>query len=205
VARALIPFEILAIVAIAIVWPRLTWSELIPYSLPLVLAASMFRALRGRAREEIAIDRHHVLVGGIAGAVALGLAIVLGTPLVETLSNHAVDWSQFGFVRGNGTQLVVFIIWVTVAAIAAELALRGWIVERALELLPGRAVLPILVGAIAEAALTPGDLGVRLGAGIFGIGVGWMYVAGSRSVVAPICARLIFSVGALLLDGLRIL
>jgi hypothetical protein len=205
VSRALLPFEILAVIAVALLWPRLAWSELIPYSLPLVIAASAFRARRGRAREEISIDREHVLVGALAGAVALGLAIVVGTPIVETLSNHAVDWSQFGFVRGNGTQLVVFVVWVTIAAIAAELALRGWIVERVLELSPGPVVLPILVGAIAEAALTPGDLGVRLGAGVFGMGLGWMYVAGGRSVVAPICARLVFSVGALLLDGLRIL
>jgi len=39
---------------------------------------------------------------------------------------------------------------------------------------------------------------------VFGIGLGWIYVAGGRSVVAPICARLVFSLGALLLDGLQI-
>ena len=108
--------------------------------------------------------------------------------------DHAVEWSQFGFVRGNAMQVAVFAVWVSIAAVTAELALRGWIVERVLELSPGPPVLPILVGAIAEAALTPGDLGVRAGAAVFGIGLGWLYVAGGRSVVAPICARVVFSV-----------
>lgn len=202
--RALIPFEVLAVVVIAIAWPHVSWSYLVPYSVPLVIAASVFRGLRGRAREDIAFDRAHVIAGTLAGAVALALAL-FGTPLVEQLTNHAVEWSQYGFVRGSSTQLVVYVVWVAIAAIAAEVALRGWIVERVLEISPGPAILPILVGAIAEAALTPGDLAVRLGAGVFGTGLGWMYVAAGRNVVAPVCARLVFSVGALLLDGLRIL
>ena len=192
--------------AIAVAWPLVEWSELIPFSLPLVLAASIARSLRGRTWSELATGgAPHAAIGALAGAVALGLAIALGTPVVETLSDHAVEWSQFGFVRGSPTQLVVFVVWVGIAAIAAELALRGWIVERVLELSPGSPALPILAGALAEAALVPGGLGTRLGAAVFGIGLGWIYVAGGRSLVAPMCARLVFSVGALLLDGLRII
>jgi hypothetical protein len=45
---------------------------------------------------------------------------------------------------------------------------------------------------------------MRLGAGVFGIGLGWMYLAGGRSVAAPICARLAFSLGAVALEALRL-
>jgi len=79
--------------------------------------------------------------------------------------------------------------------------LRGWIVERVREL-GGAPVMAVLVGAIAEALITPGSIGVRIGAGCFGIGLGWMYIrAGMR---APLCARLAFALGAVLLEALQL-
>ena len=95
-------------------------------------------------------------------------------------------------------------MYVAATAIAVELALRGWIVERVLELSPGPVVLPVLVGAFAEALITPGDLAARLGGGLFGAGLGWMYVASGRSVLAPVCARLVFELGVLLLEAMRL-
>lgn len=198
----MLAFEVLAVAAVALAWPHVAWSELIPYSIPLVIAAALFRKLHARA-EPPPGERIHIIGGMLAGLAALALAIIVGTPLVEAISNHAVEWSGFAVVRGSSAQLAVFVVWVAVSAIAAELALRGWIVERALEL-SGTPALAVAVGAVAEAALTPGGLGVRAGAAVFGVGLGWMYVAGGRSVSAPLCARLAFSVGALLLDGLRI-
>ena len=204
--RALVPFEIAAVLAIGIAWPFVSWSELIPFSLPLYVAASIARSMRGRTWSEVAAGGlHYLALGALAGAAALGLSIVFGTRIVELLSNHAVEWSQFGFVRGSSTQLAVFAVWVAVAAVTAELALRGWIVERVLELAPGSPVLAVLTGAIAEALLVPGGVGVRIGAAVFGIGLGWIYLAGGRSVVAPTAARFVFSVGALVLDGLQII
>lgn len=202
IVRAFVPLEIAAVLAIAIAWPH----DRLPYALPLLLVATTSRWLRKKSWLEVAhggLER--VAMGSVVGAVALGVAIVIGTPVVEALSSRAVEWSQYGFVRSSGSTLIMFVVLVTMAAIAAELALRGWIVERVLELSPGPAVLPVLVGAIAEAILTPGGVGARAGAAIFGIGLGWIYVAGGRSVVAPICARVVFSVGALLLDGFKVL
>ena len=190
-------------VALAIAWPLLTWSDFIPFSLPLLVLASASRWLRGRSWTEVA-SGGYAAIGAAVGAVALGLAIVLGTPLVEAVANRAVEWAQFGMVRGSPTQLLVFAVFVAMASLAAELALRGWIVERVLELSKAP-VLAVLVGAIAEALLVPGSVGVRIGAAIFGIGLGWIYVAGGRSVVAPICARVMFSVGALLLEGFKVI
>jgi hypothetical protein len=90
-------------------------------------------------------------------------------------------------------------------AVASELALRGWIVERVLELSPGPPILPVLVGAIAEALVTPGDVATGTGAGVFGAGLGWIYVAAGRSVIAPICARIAFSLAAVVLEALRVI
>lgn len=202
----LVPFEVATVLAIAIVWPRLSLSETLPYALPLFVAASVFRWSRGRGWGELGGGGPaRIAIGALVGAAALGLGIAIGTPVVEALSNRAVEWSQYGMVRGNTTQLAVFVIYVALAAVVAELALRGWIVERVLELSPGPPVLPILVGGIAEALLVPGGVGARIGAAIFGIGLGWIYVAGGRSITAPLVARVAFSVGALLLEGFKVI
>ncbi|MDQ3298385.1 MAG: hypothetical protein M3619_17500 [Myxococcota bacterium] len=200
--RALVPFEIAAVLAIAFA----PIPEAVPVSLPLLVVASLSRWVRGRGWGEVAgggLDRF--AIGAVVGLVALGLALIAGTPVVETLSGRGVEWSSYPVVRGNASQLVVVVIFVGVAALAAEVALRGWLVERMLELSPGPAILPVLVGAIAEAVIMPGNLAARLGAGLFGAGLGWMYVAGGRSIVAPVVARVVFTVGAVMLESLRLI
>lgn len=190
------------VLAIALV----PWPEMMPVALPLVACASISRWLRGRSFTEVlhgGADK--ALIGALAGAVALGLALLAGTPVVEMITLRAVEWSSYPIVRGSASQMAVVIVIVTIAAIAYELALRGWIVERMLELAPGPAVLPILVGAIAEAVITPGGVSVRIGAALFGIGLGWMYVAAGRSVLAPMLARIAFQVGAVVLEALRMI
>ena len=68
-----------------------------------------------------------------------------------------------------------------------------------------QAILVAIVGAVGEALLAEGDVAMRLGAGVFGLGLGWMYIAGGRSVVAPLCARLVFSLGAVALEALQLI
>jgi len=65
-------------------------------------------------------------------------------------------------------------------------------------------VLPVLVGAFAEALITPGDAPARMGGALFGVGLGWMYAAGGRSIVAPLCARLVFDLGVVFLEAMRL-
>ncbi|MBA3456674.1 MAG: CPBP family intramembrane metalloprotease [Deltaproteobacteria bacterium] len=201
--RGLVPIEIAMVLAIALI----PWPEMMPVALPLVACASISRWLRGRSFTEVLHGgTEKALIGALAGVVGLGLALLLGTPVVEMISLRAVEWSAYPIVRGNASQMAVVIVIVTIAAIASELALRGWIVERMLEMSPGRtAVLPILVGAIGEAVVTPGGVSVRLGAALFGIGLGWMYVAAGRSVVAPMLARIAFQVGAVVLEAMRLI
>lgn len=146
-------------------------------------------------------------------------------PVLALLAIGALDmwrrrtsfrWGEFGTGLGMlAGAVAVLVTWfasggwaeaqdpvvLIMMAIASELALRGWLVER-VRTLPalgaGAAVLAVLAGAIAEALLAPGNLTARIGAGAFGAGLGWMYVA--SGLRAPVAARLVFVMGALALQ-----
>lgn len=199
--RSLVPFEVAAVLALAIV----PLPEVVPVALPLVVVATASRWARRRDWGQLLVaERWTAPIGAAAGLIALAIAFAVGAPIVEAMSGRAVEWSAFPIVHGSASQLVLVALIVVAMVIATELALRGWIVERVLELSPGPGVLPVLVGAIAEALVTPGDAAVRIGAALFGAGLGWIYVAAGRSLVAPICARLAFVLGAVVLEALRI-
>lgn len=198
----MVPVEIALVIAIAVI----PWPEGLQVGIPLVVAASVCRWARGRSWAEVVHGgRDRALVGVAVGLGALGLALVLGTPAIEALAARGVEWSRFPVVRGNMASLAIVMLMISIGAIAAELAFRGWLVERVLELSPGPPVLPVLCGALAEAIVMPGDLAARCGAAVFGAGLGWMYVASGRSVVVPILARIAFVGGAVVLEGLRVI
>jgi hypothetical protein len=200
--RPLVPFEVAAVLALAVA----PLPEPMPVALPLLLVASLSRWLRGRTWSELLhAGSGRASVSLAAGLAALALAVFAGAPFVELMSGRAVEWSAFPIVRGDATALVLVALIAIAVAIASELALRGWIVERVLELSPGPSILPVLVGAIAEAVITPGDLASRIGAGAFGVGLGALHVAAGRSVLAPICARIAFGLGAVVLEALRVI
>lgn len=194
--RALVPVELAAVAAIACV------PMPVPRVLPLVAVASVSRWARGRSWGEVARPRF-AAIAAAAGVIALAIALALGSPVAEAFTGRDVEWSQFPVVRGSASSLFAIATVVAATIIAAELALRGWIVERALEL-RAPAAAAVLAGALAEAAISDGDLLARLGAAAVGAALGWMYVAGGRSVVAPVCARAAFTLGALLLEALRL-
>ena len=215
-SRNLVPFEVLAVLVIAIV----PLPDPVPVALPLLVAGTLSRWIRGRSWAEVlrggwsatgepmAADApswpSRLGVGALAGGLALAFAVVAGTPAIEALAQRAIEWSTYPIVRGNFSLFAMVAVYVAATAIATELALRGWLVERVLELSPGPPILPILVGAFAEALLTPGDVAARLGGALFGLGLGWMYVASGRSVLAPIAARLVFQLGVVFLESLRL-
>jgi hypothetical protein len=198
-ARCLIPAEILAVLAIAGVWA--VRDTMIPAVVPLLAAASISRWIRGRSWSEVwggGADRFGI--GVLVGLGGMVLALALGTPLVESATDRAVEWASFPMVRGSGSQLFAVLLVVVVSAVAAELALRGWIVERVLER-GGSAVQAVAAGALAEALIAPGGFGVRLGAALVGVGLGGMFVAGDRRITAPLAARLAFAVAAVVLES----
>lgn len=199
--RGLVPFEVAAVLAIAIA----PWPDAVPIAAPLLGVASLSRWLRGRSWSEVlGGGSGAAAVGAAAGLAALAIAVLAGAPFVELMSGRVVEWSAFPVVRGNPLQLAMVALIEIALALAWELSLRGWIVERVRELSPGPPVLPVVVGALAEAIVAPGDAAARIGAGLFGIGLGWMYIAG-RGALAPICARLAFALGAVTLEALRLI
>ena len=199
-ARRLVPLELAAVLAIAAYYALR--DPLVPVVAPLFLVATMSCWARGRSWADAVRGSRYLAIGAAAGLVALAAALLAGTPLVE-LSGRGVEWSQYPIVRGSPHQLFSVALLVAISAVAAELALRGWIVERALELGASTRV-AVAVGALAEGIVWPGELAARAGAAIFGTGLGWMYVAAGRRAGAPIAARVMFGLGAVLLEGLRL-
>jgi hypothetical protein len=145
----------------------------------------------------------YAAIGAGAGLVALVLALVIGTPAVEGVTDQAVQWSAYPVVRGSVSTFVMVAIVVAVGALATELVLRGFVVELGREFTRSGPV-AVLMGALAEGLLAEGDASMKLGAGVFGLGLGAMYIASGRSVLAPLCARLTFLLGALVLEALRV-
>ena len=204
--RHLVPAEVAAVVAVAIVSVAGAWPDRIPVVLPLFAAASLFRWWRGRSWGEVwhAAPGFPLIACGV-GVVALLLGVIAGTPVIEALSDRAVQWSTYPLVRGSSYNLIVVAILVAAIAVAAELVFHGWLVERVLELAPKNVAIAVMLGGAAEALVMPGDFASRLGAGLFGAGLGWMYVASGRTVAATIPARIVFSVGAVVLESLRVI
>jgi hypothetical protein len=201
-SRGLVPFEIAAVLAVAIA----PLPEAVPVALPLLIAATASRWLRGRGWGELMqTTAGRAAASAVAGLAALAIAVAAGAPFVEMMSGRLVEWSTYPVVRGSAEQAALVALIAIAIAVAMELALRGWIVERLLELSPGPPILPVLAGALAEAIVTPGDVPARFGAAAFGAGLGTIYVAAGRSVVAPICARIGFSLGAVALEALRVI
>jgi hypothetical protein len=209
--RALVPFEVAIVLTAAFI------ALPIPVVIPLLVAGSLSLWVRGRSWIDVLRGPSlYAAVGAAAGLVGLALGLVLGTPLVEGLTGGAVQWSMYPIVRGSPNAAVMLAVLVVIGAVASELVLRGWLVERVLEL-GGHPVLAILVGAIAEALIVfplahgdpgalmiGGDITARIGAGVFGLALGWMYLAAGRSALAPMCARMTFALGALALEAFRL-
>jgi hypothetical protein len=198
-----VPFEVAAVVAVVAVWSVLAPSW--PAAIALFVAASASRYARGGSWQQLVRGTDNQLaIGALAGIAALAVAVVAATPLVEAIAERSVEWSAFPVVRGSAMRALQVAVFVAALAVANELVMRGWIVERVAELSERSSrAMPVLVGAIAEAALTTGDVATRLGAAVFGIGLSWLYFAAGRSVTAPIAARVAFQLGALALETLR--
>ena len=200
--RQLVPIEIAIVIAAAIA----PLPERLPVVVPLLVAALASRALRRRGWAEVLRgDALHALIGAAAGACALVLALALGTLALEAALDRAIEWSRFAVVRGSATQLLAVTVFVGALAAASELVLRAWIVDRVLELAPSQRVLAVRTGALAEAAIEGDTLTARIGAFAFGLGLGWIYIAAGRNAIAPICARLAFEVGAVVLEATRVI
>ncbi|MFT3694282.1 MAG: hypothetical protein QM831_14140 [Kofleriaceae bacterium] len=199
--RGLVPIEIAVIVIASIVSasdPPLLGA--IPVMVPLLVAASMLRWYVGRSFGEVVRGPiSYVAIGAGVGLVALFAAILIGAPIAEVMSGRSVTWSEYPIVRGNWNAFLAFAVVVVAIAMATELVLRGWVLERALELGASKGM-AVFIAAVAEAMLLDGPLEARLGAFVVGMGLGGMYMGSQRNLAVTTAARVTFGLGALLLE-----
>lgn len=202
--RGVVPLELAIVMVAAVV---AAWDPpplgAIQVMVPLLVAASALRWYVGRSFGEVVRGpASYVAIGAAAGLAALILAIVIGAPIAEVTSGRAVSWSDYPIVRGNWSAFLAFGVVVTAIAVATELVLRGWILERALELGASRGM-AVFAAAVAEALLLDGPFEARLGAFVVGMGLGGMYLAAGRNLAVTTAARVSFGLGALLLEVLQ--
>jgi hypothetical protein len=145
----------------------------------------------------MAIDmtvRRKSLVWGTFGA---GIGAAAGLVALAAAELASGGWSEYPMVEGSPGQALAVCVLVGCLAFAAEIVLRGWILERVRGL--GAPVLvAVLAASAVEALIMPGGIG----AGVFGAGLGLMYVRGGLR--APVCARVVFACGAVLLEALKV-
>jgi len=217
--RPLVPFEVLAVLAIAVA----PIGDTFPFALLLLAVATTSRWIRGRSWAELVVagrastdvtsastdvasaSANPAASQGLVRALAVGgvaglLAIAVAAPLIGAFRVTTIDWWVLPAIHGDAAQLALVSCVLLATAIALELALRGWIIERMLELSPGPTTLPIATAALAEALVTPGPIVSRIGVALFGAGLGLLYVALRRNVLAPIAARCVFVMGAVLVE-----
>lgn len=202
--RWLLVLEVAALAACALV------PLPVPALVPLLAVAALSVAVRGSSLFAAATEGwlFATTLGALAGLAALAAAVLVATPLLERGLGLAVVWSSAPEVRGSAAQLVVAGILAGAAALAHELVLRRWVVERCYQLGASSAT-AITAGAVMEALLGPGalgepaGLGAHLGAGVLGAGLGLLYWRGGRRVGPSVAARLALTWGALILQSLR--
>jgi len=145
-----------------------------------------------------------VPLGALCGVVALIGALMLSAP-VTMMTGRAVEWTQYAVVRGSPSAFVAVTVIVVAQAVAIEMALRGWLVARVLEVAPrGGGALAALVSGVAEASITPGHAAVRAGAFALGLGGAILYIGSGRRLAAPLACRVSFELGAVVLTALRL-
>jgi hypothetical protein len=167
----------------------------LPLGAPLLVLAALSRWSRGRSfAERFAVPSRFVLLASLAAGV---VAVALTGPLQRAFGVTAVEWWLVPATETGGPRLALVIAILLVDAVALELALRGWIVERMLELSPGPPTLPIMTAALVEALVIDGPIAARIGAFGFSAGLGLLYTAAGRNLVASIAARCIFALGSL--------
>jgi hypothetical protein len=185
--------EALAVVAIAV----LPLGDTFPYAALLLVVATASRWARRRTWSELVASRHSartLVIGTASGAIAVTVA----APLIGAFSVTALDWWVRPALHDDVARIAAACSVLLATAVAFELSLRGWIIERMLELSPGPPTLPIAVAALAEALVTPGPVASRLGVALFGAGLGLLYIACGRNVLAPLAARCTFVVGSVI-------
>lgn len=150
------------------------------------------------------------LGGAIVGALALGAALWMSAP-IEDAAARGVEWSTLPIVRGSMGTAATLGLLVVAIAFAAELTMRRWWLERVAAWAEragwsrgGAVAAGVVAAAVIEAAIAPSG-GPRVGVAVTGVALGVIYVAAGQRVAASATARVVFELGALILQALRMI
>ncbi|MBP9207607.1 MAG: hypothetical protein KBG28_26820 [Kofleriaceae bacterium] len=181
----------------------------VPAVAPLLVVATMSVWARGGSWADTVGSAPTTWWGGaVVGAVALVLALLLMGPVVAEAAGGVIQWSAFPVARGHLGGALTVAVLVLAGAAAAELVLRGWIAERVAGLVGGpparAAVAAVVVAAAVEVLLTPGGMAARVGAGLSGLAFGALWAGAGGRVAPALAARLVFALGVVGLDALRL-
>ena len=131
----------------------------------------------------------------IAAGVAYGiLSLYTLDPLLDRLTGHPADLSEFADVRGNASMLRFWLLlsWL-LGAFGEELAYRGYLINRITDLVPQRAAAPSI--AILGSSLLFGVSHISQGLsgvisnGLGGLVYGILYVSAGWNLWVPILAH----------------
>lgn len=181
----------------------------------LLVVASIAMIVRGGgARWFVARDGDRgaawsALGGAGVGAAALGGAWLVSPALLDA-TGHSVEWTTEPVVRGS-LELAAIVAVVTVAlGVASELVFRRWLLDRVAGYVRDRGepravalVAGILTAAVIEAAVSPTGEGFRGGVAVTSLGLGAIYVTSGGRLAGSLTARLVFDVGAIIVQALR--
>lgn len=198
--------EIAAVLAAVVIGGK--WALML-----LLVAGSLVLALRGgrwfEARDLGDGAGWAALGGVLVGLAGLAAAWAIA-PGVLDVTGRAVEWSTDPVVRGSASLAATLMVVTIAFGLAAELVFRRWLLDRVAAAVvasgePRRVGLAagVLVAAVIEAAVSPGD-GLRVGTALMAGGLGAVYVTSGGRLVACLGARLAFELGAIAVQALRL-
>jgi membrane protease YdiL (CAAX protease family) len=132
-----------------------------------------------------------LIAAGVAYAI---ISFYTLDPLLDRLTGHPADLSEFADVRGNASMLLFWLLlsWV-LGAFGEELAYRGYLINRITDLVPQRAAAPSI--AILGSSLLFGVSHISQGLsgvisnGLGGLVYGILYVSAGWNLWVPILAH----------------
>jgi membrane protease YdiL (CAAX protease family) len=164
-------------------------------SIPLLVLASLSLWFRGKSWTDVGFSGGDDLPLMIVIGVVLGTATMLATtwvvaPALEASGELAVELSYLAPLRGNTKLLPTAIVLTLATVFASEMVFRGWLIERIRERFDdpaaGSGVAVFLSAVVYAWAISEGRQAGAVGGFTLGLGFGFLYLAGRRSLVLPI-------------------
>ena len=174
----------------------------------LLVLASVSLFARGKGWSDVGLRGGDGAALLLAAGVILGVAALLATawlwaPALANMTGRAVELNHLPPLRGNAALLVTALVLAVAGAFGIEMVFRGYLFER-LRRLTGNDALAIVASAAAYAAVVADHgLAATVGALAMGIGYGYMYLAGDRSLLMPIAFHSAFDATNLVLIYLK--